>query len=149
MHKRYKSLGEEIRRNRKAAGHTQESLAFRLGVNRSTVGEWERNEVFPSPTNMRALRRIGLAPPANSRTGQTGRGERSCSPELTDRIIAVFGCQPSDLQMLITDFEDIRECAAVAFLRRLTIEQQEAALTMISFMLPPASPRRCAGSSRG
>ena len=39
MRKTGDSLGDDIRRNRKAAGDTQESLAFKLGVDRTTVGE--------------------------------------------------------------------------------------------------------------
>ena len=141
MRKKGYSIGAELRRNRRAAGHTQEGLAFRLGVNRNTIGEWERNEVLPSPTNMRALRRIGLLDaPAGSRLSRGERGETIQSPELTDRIIEAFGCQPSELQLQITELGNIRECAAVAFLRRLTVEQQEAALTMISFLLPPPPP---------
>jgi DNA-binding XRE family transcriptional regulator len=37
----------QFARVRKAAGYTQESLAERLGVDRSTVGRWEIGEVEP------------------------------------------------------------------------------------------------------
>ncbi len=53
-------LGLEIRRRRRAIGETQASLAGKLGVDRATVGEWERGEVRPSPQSMRGMIRTGL-----------------------------------------------------------------------------------------
>jgi TolB-like protein len=41
-------------------GETQASLAGLLGVDRSTVGEWERGETQPSPQSMRGLIREGI-----------------------------------------------------------------------------------------
>lgn len=38
-----------LTRARKAAGLTQEELAYRLGVDRSTVGRWEAGETEPQP----------------------------------------------------------------------------------------------------
>lgn len=38
-----------LTRARKAAGFTQEELAYRLGVDRSTVGRWEAGETEPLP----------------------------------------------------------------------------------------------------
>lgn len=53
-------LGLEIKRKRRAMGETQASLAGLLGVDRSTVGEWERGETQPSPQSMRGLIRQGI-----------------------------------------------------------------------------------------
>ena len=49
MRKTGDSLGDDIRRNRKAAGDTQESLAFKLGVDRTTVGDGSGARCFPLP----------------------------------------------------------------------------------------------------
>jgi transcriptional regulator with XRE-family HTH domain len=42
---------EGLARRRKAVGFTQESLAERLGLDRSTVGRWERGVETPQPWN--------------------------------------------------------------------------------------------------
>jgi transcriptional regulator with XRE-family HTH domain len=47
-------LGDELRSARKSAGLTQESLAFRAGVDRSYISQLERN--LKSPTVEMLLR---------------------------------------------------------------------------------------------
>lgn len=46
-----------LARRRKAMGFTQESLAERLGIERSTVGRWERGTMTPLPWNQPDLAR--------------------------------------------------------------------------------------------
>lgn len=54
---------ERLARARKAAGLTQEELAYRLGVDRSTVGRWEAGETEPQPWLRRKLsRHLDLTP---------------------------------------------------------------------------------------
>jgi transcriptional regulator with XRE-family HTH domain len=52
-----------LARRRKALGYTQEFLAAELGVDRTTVGRWERGETEPFPYLRRKLCRILQVPP--------------------------------------------------------------------------------------
>lgn len=54
------SLGAQIRRGRKARGWSQEYLAARAGVDRTTASRWERDLSEPSPAGIRALLRLGV-----------------------------------------------------------------------------------------
>jgi transcriptional regulator with XRE-family HTH domain len=52
-----------LARARKAAGLTQEELAYRVGVDRSTVGRWEAGETDPQPWVRRKLaKHLGVTP---------------------------------------------------------------------------------------
>ena len=52
-----------LARARKAAGLTQEDLAHRVGVDRSTVGRWEAGETDPQPWVRRKLaKHLGVTP---------------------------------------------------------------------------------------
>ena len=75
-------LGKQIRRNRKLAGLTQDAVGRELGVSPKTVGKWERGVAFPSPRNIRALRRAGLLDPGSDggAKGKVGRQD-ALSPE--------------------------------------------------------------------
>src|SRR3954464_6062983 len=55
----------ELAKARRAAGLTQEELAHRLGVDRSTVGRWEAGTVDPT---LRARRELADAPGADAAT---------------------------------------------------------------------------------
>lgn len=56
---------EELARRRAARGFTQESLAERLGIDRSTVGRWERGTMTPLPWNQPDLAKaLALTPEA-------------------------------------------------------------------------------------
>ena len=50
--------GNEIRKLRKRLGLTQQQLADKLGVDRTTVSRWERGEVEPSPMAERQLEEL-------------------------------------------------------------------------------------------
>jgi transcriptional regulator with XRE-family HTH domain len=49
------SLGLEIRRQRRAAGLSQEEFAAKIGVDRTTLGKWERGKASPTPKSIRKL----------------------------------------------------------------------------------------------
>ena len=71
-------MGEEIRRNRKRAGLTQEAAGLVFGVSPSTVGKWERGQALPSAKNHRALCKAGLLDPGADRRGRR-RAESAAS----------------------------------------------------------------------
>lgn len=50
------AFGDAVRRAREQAGLTQEQLADAVGVDRKTIGRWERGETTdPEPTQIRAI----------------------------------------------------------------------------------------------
>lgn len=55
----YYELGDEIHAFRKANGYTQETLAFKCGVNRIAVSNWERGRNLPAPWNIKRLIDLG------------------------------------------------------------------------------------------
>ena len=85
-------LGTQVRRTRKLAGLTQDAVGRELGVSPKTVGKWERGVAFPSPGNIRALRRAGLLDPGSD-GGAEGKAERqdAVSPDPTERVTARSG----------------------------------------------------------
>lgn len=105
-------LGVAIRRNRTKAGVTQGDLVRQLGINRTTLGKWERSEVFPSPRGIRALRNAGMLGP---RKAQGDASDREDVPP-----------------------NDKRERALVAVFRRISPEQQEAVLRLMDAMKVPS-----------
>ncbi|MFF4492658.1 multiprotein-bridging factor 1 family protein [Streptomyces sp. NPDC001546] len=78
---------------RKALGYSQEKLAELLGVDRTTVGRWERGEISPQPCQRPALAstleislqevKILLPPPQAVERG-TGRPKPSDHPSAGD-----------------------------------------------------------------
>ena len=101
MRARHDSIGEAIRRNRREQGHTQESLAFELGVDRTTVGKWERDRASPSPRNMHTLVLRGLLEDSTVRHGsRTSPGWQALPPALAERVTSTFGCRKSEILTL-------------------------------------------------
>ena len=143
MRARHDSIGDKIRRNRRTQGHTQEGLAFLLGVDRTTVGKWERGNASPSPRNMHALVLHGLL--ADSTIGhgaQTSPTGQALSPALVERVTATFGCKVYELRVRFARLRDDAELALVSFFRTLPVEQQQAFLEIISSMNAVGSRKR-------
>lgn len=106
---------EALARQRKAAGHTQESLAALLGVDRSTVARWEAGATTPHPGQRsdlaEALQVCGdelgvllnerLRAP-NRRTVLAGGGALAASA----LVLPVIGAQ--DLRRIVTTVQDAR-----------------------------------------
>lgn len=58
-----RAWGEEIQARREKYGFTQVQLAERVGVHQTTVSQWERGEVSPSPkAQARLVRELGIDP---------------------------------------------------------------------------------------
>ena len=78
------AFGRELRQTRRAKGYTQDSLAAKLHVAEKTVGKWERHEVMPTATNIRALERLGLIDGWVGRNGRRGAQNRQSEGRQTD-----------------------------------------------------------------
>lgn len=61
------TLGQEIRTYREIEGWDQAELAWRLGVDRTTVSSWERNVSLPRPRHVRSLISKGIVTKARAR----------------------------------------------------------------------------------
>ena len=143
MRARHDSIGEAIRRNRREQGHTQESLAFELGVDRTTVGKWERDRASPSPRNMHTLVLRGLLEDSTVRHGsRTSPGWQALPPALAERVTSTFGCHVSELRVRAARLRDDAELALVSFFRMLPVEQQRSFLEIISSMNAAVAPKR-------
>ena len=133
-------LGAEIRRNRKLAGLTQGAVARACGISPNTVGKWERGQAFPSPRNIRALRKLGLlgASP-DGRDGAKRKRPQAVSWEVVEEATARLGANTSDLLSSVGSFRDDGERALVALFRTLSSVQQESVLTIVGAMEPAAA----------
>ena len=134
------SLGSNLRYNRQMAGCTQESLAFSLGGDRTTVGKWERGDAFPYPGNIRALRKLGMPKERRqSRSRRARSGQPALTPELAVRVMETFGCRLPELRGRVPHFRADWERALVACCRLLTGKQRVAVLEIVSSMEPSGS----------
>lgn len=52
------TLGEELRRKRKALGLNQQAVAERVGVNQSTIAKWENGVLVPHRTHVGEIARF-------------------------------------------------------------------------------------------
>ena len=109
------SLGSELRNNRRARGDTQGSMAAMVGVAENTYGRWERDEAPPSPSNMRALVRLGLVDGRQSREGSKhGQKPRSLPSEASDRVMRAPGSRGLDLQVGMQPLQNAGEREVLA-----------------------------------
>src|SRR5947209_8665679 len=90
---------EQLIRERKRRGWSQEAIAKRLGIDPKTVGRWERKESLPTLKLQEELCRLfgksaeefGLLPPDNSEVGHVDV-QQLTTEQQTDRSI---GSSPS------------------------------------------------------
>ena len=130
-------LGEEIRRNRKLAGLTQADVAREFGISPKTVGKWERGRAFPSPRNIRALRRSGLLDPGSDEKGGAGpKRPRAVSSGVIGRATARLGGSASAALSRVDGFRDDGERALVALFRTLSVAQRVSVLEVVGGMRP-------------
>lgn len=117
MRARHDVIGEEIRRNRRAEGHTQEGLAHELGVDRTTVGTWERGTAWPAAKNLRSLVNRRLLDASTLRGVGDSRTDRPVlPPALTERVAITFGREVSELRgpipRVLDDAEVVLTCSS-------------------------------------
>ncbi len=108
-----------IKQARKDAGLSQSDLAERLGVDRSAVAQWERNN--PAGPTVGHLTRIALATGVSFEWLATGRGPR---------VIGGEGDEPPGVVMDYIAQSETEERLLVAF-RSLSALEQVPVLAML------------------
>lgn len=137
------SLGRVLRHNRRQRGHTQASQAAIVGVAENTYGRWERDEVMPSPSNMRALIRLGLIGGRQNWQG-SGNGQRPqpLPPEATDRVMQTPGTPGSELQVGMQENQNAGERELFGLFRSLPVDKQKMALEILQLVIAISGPGR-------
>lgn len=94
-----KSIAIRIRQARVAASLTQTQLARVVGVNRSAVAQWEREQggTHPSVSNLSA---IALATRASFEWLATGRGLSECTTQIEPLSVAVYASDELEARYL-------------------------------------------------
>ena len=133
------SLGEELRQRRRAKGYTQDSLAAKLRVAEKTVGKWERYEVMPSATNIRALERLGLIEEWVGRNGST-EDRQSPARQPNDPVMLALGYPRSELHLRVSEIQDDVERELLAIFRRFSVEEQGVILNFFCLVVARAEP---------
>ena len=135
------SLGMVLRRNRRVRGDTQGSLAAKIGVAENTYGRWERDEVMPSPSNMRTLLRLGLIGGRQIRQGSgNGQEPQSLPPEATDRIMRTPGTPGWELQVGMQGIQNAGERELFGLFRSLPVEKRKMALEIMHLVIAISRP---------
>ena len=135
------SLGMELRNNRRARGDTQGSMAAMVGVAENTYGRWERDEAPPSPSNMRALVRLGLVDGRQSRQGsKLGQKPRSLPAEATDRVMQAPGSPGSDLQGGMQPLKNAGEREVLALFRSFSADKRKTVLNILHLVIAISGP---------
>jgi transcriptional regulator with XRE-family HTH domain len=92
-----------LARARKAAGLTQEALAYRVGVERSTVGRWEAGESDPQPWLRRKLaKHLGITPAHLNGLLTDADDDGDAAREAFDRLAAALE-QPRRVDAAVVD----------------------------------------------
>ena len=135
------SLGRELRHNRRQRGHTQRSQAAIVGVAENTYGRWERDEVMPSPSNMRALKRLGLIGGRQHRQGGGNvRAPQSLPPEATDRVIRTPGTPGPELQVGMQGILNAGERELFGRIQSLSADKRKTVLEIMNLVIAIAGP---------
>jgi len=135
------SLGRELRENRRARGHTQGSMAAKIGVAENTYGRWERDEVTPSPSNMRALIRLGLIGGRQNRQGNgNGQEPQSLSAEAADRVMQTTGSRDSDLQVEVAAIHNAGDREVLALYQAVPADKRKTVLKILHLVIAISGP---------
>ena len=135
------SLGTELRNNRRARGDTHGSMAATIGVAENTYGRWERDEVLPSPSNMRALVRLGLVDGRQGRqVSKHGQKLRSLTPEATDRVMQAPESPGSDLQGGMQSLRNAGEREVLALFQSFSADKRKTVLNILHLVMAISGP---------
>lgn len=135
------SLGTELRSNRRARGDTHGSMAAMIGVAENTYGRWERDEVFPSPSNMRALVRLGLVDGRQGRQGSKhGQKPRSLPAEATDRVMRAPERPGSGLQDGMRPLQNASEREVLTLFRSFSADKRKTVLKILHLVIAISGP---------
>ena len=135
------SLGKVLRRSRRERGETQGSMAAIIGVAENTYGRWERDEVTPSPSNMRALIRLGLIGGRQNRQGcGNGQEPQFLPPEATDRVMQTPGDPGSDLQVGMQAIQNAGDGEVLALFQSLSADKRKMALEILHLVIAISGP---------
>ena len=135
------SLGMQLRRNRRERGDTQGSMAAKIEVAENTYGRWERDEVLPSPSNMRTLIRLGLIDGSQNRQGGGNRQELQSLPaEATDPVGRTPWTLSSGLQVGMQGIQNSGERELLGLLRSLPAYKRRTALEILHLVIAISGP---------
>ena len=135
------SLGMELWRSRRERGDSQGSLAAKIGVAENTYGRWERDEVMPSPSNMRTLLRLGLIAGRQNRQGSgNGQEPESLPAEATDRVVQTPGSPGADLQVGMQAIQNASEREVLALFQSVTADKRKTVLKILHLVIAISGP---------
>ena len=128
--------GRELRRNRRERGHTISSMAATIGVAENTFGRWERDEVTPSPSSMRALIRLGLIGGKQDRQGSgNGQEPQSLPPEAIDPVMRAAASPGAELKAGIQGIQNVGERELLALFRSVSADKQKTVLKILHLVI--------------
>lgn len=133
--------GRELRRNRRERGHTIGSMAATIGVAENTFGRWERDEVTPSPSNMRALKRLGLiGGRQNWEGGGNGQEPQALPVEATDRVMQIPGSPVSGLQVGTRAIQNTDEGELLTLFQSVSADKRKTVLKILNLVIAISGP---------
>ena len=135
------SLGSELRENRRARGETQGSMAAIVRVAENTYGRWERDEVTPSPSSMRALIRLGLIGGRQDRQGSgNGQDPQSLPHEAIDPVMRAAASPGAELQVGMQELQNVGERELLAIFRSVSADKQKTVLKILHLVIAISGP---------
>lgn len=135
------SLGRELWSNRRAKAHTQGSMAAEIGVAENTYGRWERDEVTPSPSSMRALIRLGLIGGRQDLQGSgNGQAPQSLPHEAIDPVMRAAASPGAELQVGMQGIQNVGERELLALFRLVSADKQKTVLKILHLVIAISGP---------
>lgn len=95
------SLGQRLRRLRKARSLTLDRMAAELGVSKPTVWAWERGKARPAAVRMDELARVLQVPQSELAGGNASPAGAELLARSREQIAMAFGTSPDRIRILI------------------------------------------------